>query len=67
MNIETSFQKGLIAFMKRKNYTQTSLAEALGITKMTVSYWVNGKHEPVLKDIKKLIAAGMTKKEIFGD
>lgn len=66
MSKETQFQKGLAAFMKRKNLNQASLAMSLGITKMTVNYWVNGKHEPVLKDIKKLIVAGMTPQELLG-
>jgi len=62
----TTFQKGLAAFMKRKDYTQSSLADAIGVTRMALNYWVHGKHEPLLKDIKKLLDTGMTLEEIFG-
>ena len=66
MSKETQFQKGLAAFMKRKDLNQNSLAMALGIPRMTVNYWVHGKSEPILKYIKKLLVAGMTPKELFG-
>lgn len=62
----TPFQEGLAAFMKRKDYTQSSLADAIGVTRMALNYWVHGKHEPLLKDIKKLLDAGMKLEEIFG-
>lgn len=52
--------------MKRKDYTQSSLADAIGVTRMALNYWVHGKHEPLLKDIKKLLDVGMTLEEIFG-
>lgn len=62
----TPFQEGLAAFMKRKKYNQSTLADTIGVTRMALSYWVNGKHEPILRDIKKLLDAGMTLQEIFG-
>lgn len=62
----TPFQEGLVAFMKRKDYNQSTLADAIGVTRMALSYWVHGKHEPLLRDIKKLLDAGMTLEEIFG-
>lgn len=63
----TTFQEGLAAFMKRKDYTQSSLADAIGVTRMALNYWVHGKHEPLLRDIKKLLDAGMKLEEIFGN
>lgn len=62
----TPFQEGLLAFMKRKDYTQSTLADAIGVTRMALSYWVHGTHEPILRDIKKLLDVGMTPEEIFG-
>lgn len=63
---KTTFQEGLLAFMKRKDYTQSTLADAIGVTRMALNYWVHGKHEPLLKDIKKLLDVGMSLEEIFG-
>lgn len=63
---KTPFQEGLAAFMKRKDYNQSNLADAIGVTRMALNYWVHGKHEPLLRDIKKLLDAGMTLEEIFG-
>ena len=63
---KTSFQEGLASFMKRKDYTQATLADAIGVTRMALNYWVHGKHEPLLRDIKKLLDAGMKLEEIFG-
>jgi len=62
----TQFQEGLMAFMKRKDYTQQELADNIGVTRTSVNYWVNGRHEPMLRDINKLIEAGMSIEEIFG-
>ena len=62
----TPFQEGLMAFMKRKDYTQQELADNIGVTRTSVNYWVNGRHEPMLRDINKLIEAGMSIEEIFG-
>lgn len=33
---------------KSKGITQKQVAEALGVTERTVSYWENGKHPPRL-------------------
>jgi len=55
-----------MAFMKRKDYTQQELADNIGVTRTSVNYWVNGRHEPMLRDINKLIEAGMSIEEIFG-
>jgi transcriptional regulator with XRE-family HTH domain len=63
---KTPFQEGLRAFMKRKEYTQEELANIVGLTRTAINYWVNGRHEPVLRDINKLREAGMTLEEIFG-
>lgn len=62
----TAFQEGLMAFMKRKGCTQQELGNIIGITRTTINYWVNGRHEPMLRDINKLKEAGMTLEEIFG-
>lgn len=61
-----TFKDRIIAFMKRNNYTQAALADKIGVTHMTVSYWVNGKHEPDVKVINALREAGMTIEEILG-
>lgn len=55
-----------MAFMKRNDYTQQELADIIGVTRTSVNYWVNGRHEPMLRDINKLIKAGMSLDEILG-
>lgn len=66
MQKKKTFQEALVAFIKNNGYTQRTLAEKVGVTHMAINYWCNGKHEPTLRDIKKLMAAGMKLEDIFG-
>ena len=40
--------------MKIKNYTQSILAEKIGVKQNTISQWINGVNEPNCETILKL-------------
>lgn len=43
--------------MKKKGYTQTELAERLGVTQSTVSYWATGLNQPRTKQLQAIAQA----------
>lgn len=54
-------------FRARSGYkSQTSLANALGIAPVVVSYWESGAREPTFQQAKKLLELGMPVDELFG-
>jgi transcriptional regulator with XRE-family HTH domain len=40
--------------LKRKNITQQELADQLGVSKVTVSYWCNNQTMPSLETLKRI-------------
>ena len=54
--------------MKQKGVTSVALAEALGVTKATVSYWLNGKVFPAPDILPRIAdALGVELWELFRD
>ena len=51
----SNFSKNLKILMNERNLKQVQVAEALGCNKGTVSKWLNGKIEPGLVYIAKLL------------
>ena len=43
--------------IKAKGYTQTSLADKLGVRQSTVCGWVNGNNKPKTKDLSRIAKA----------
>lgn len=42
------------ALRESKGFSQTELAEALGVDQTTISAWENGKAEPTLFNLRRL-------------
>lgn len=43
--------------IKAKGYTQTSLADKLGVSQPTVSGWIRGNNKPKTKDLPRIAKA----------
>lgn len=50
-HMQTSTVPSLARIRKEKGFTQASLAEALGVTSVTVSNWEAGRSSPPLKTL----------------
>jgi len=56
---KSSFGSKIRAFREDRHLTQTELAQMLGVTKMEVLRWENGKNEPSRLAIDKLREKGV--------
>ena len=64
----TNFSKNLKILMQEKGLKQVEIAEAVGCNKGTVSKWLNGKIEPGLVYIAKLLKVlNCTFEELISD
>lgn len=54
-NIKNKFNHKVFKSMREKNYTQSTLAEIMGVSTSTIRKWENGDREPSDSNIKKLI------------
>ena len=55
------------AFLRRKNWKQRDLANILGVSTSLVGGWCTGKSFPLFPMLFKLIDAGITLQELFGE
>jgi transcriptional regulator with XRE-family HTH domain len=47
--------------------SQDDAARRMGVTQTTISYWVNGKRQPKLRDVARLLdTTGATWADVFG-
>ncbi len=49
-----TFGDRLLASIKRAGLTNVEVADALGVNKSTISYWVSGKAYPTVEKLVKL-------------
>ena len=63
MNANFDFNK----FLKRKNYKQKDVAAAIKVSMGLVGTWASNKAVPSYKKIIRLIDAGITSQELFGE
>lgn len=49
------FHENLKKVMKEKKISQTELAEAIGASQATVSYWLKNKASPTVENFEKII------------
>ena len=54
-------------FLKRSKMSQAELAKALGLSKGMVTLMKQGKTEPTQSTCRRLLLAGMTVSELFGE
>lgn len=62
---ETRFAIRLTSLLKEKNITQEQLAKAIGVSRQTVSYYVNGKQLPMTDIMVKIAKYFDTSVESF--
>ncbi len=55
MSMELKWNELAKARMKEVGITQENLAERLGITQGAIGHWLNGRREPSIKDIAKIM------------
>ncbi|MCB1454388.1 MAG: helix-turn-helix transcriptional regulator [Rhizobiaceae bacterium] len=66
--MQTSSVPSLAAIRREKNFTQASLADALGVTSVTVSNWEAGRSSPPLKTLNAIAAVlGVTVSALLAD
>lgn len=54
--------------LRERRITYDQVASRLGVTRGAVSHWLNGRHEPGIKQLKELAAMmDMTLGEMIGD
>ena len=58
-----SIGKNIKRLRKSNGYTQTELAEKIGVSDRTISAWETDRNEPNIVDIQKLADALHTKKK----
>lgn len=60
--------KKLKYYREKKNWSQTKLAEASGVSQTYISELEAGKKQPTIPIVKKLaVALGVTKSELLDD
>lgn len=68
MRTKLLFAERLKALMVQRNISQVELAEALGVSQATISFWIRGVKEPRLKKMDKLCEAlQCTRNDLLGE
>lgn len=57
----------LQAFLERMHWTQQELADRIGVSRERVGQWNTERQDVTRKDCGRLLAAGMTISEMFGE
>ena len=57
LNAKGAQKLTLKELIKAKGYTQTSLADKLGVSQPTVSGWIRGNNKPKTKDLPRIAKA----------
>lgn len=53
-DIKDIVRENILRYLKKANKTQSDLAEYLGVTRTTVSYWCNGKNVPRMDKLEQI-------------
>lgn len=52
---ETTFHENLKKVMKNRKISQEELADAIGTSAASISYWLNNKAQPTVENFKKIV------------
>ena len=68
MSVKDDVRKNLEAFMSFAGVKQTQLAKELGLTRATISNWINGRTSIDIEYIPNICSfLGITIQELFGE